>query len=164
VELVDAAGEAGGRPSLMIFTELWGFESAEALRFWEEMTVVPTLRDSIRLVETYAGYEGESELLFGLYDRVKQSGRQLTNGELARSLLAMSMANATTTSCSPSGRRPAIPLHRCPSGWTRRHGRSCIGTAVRRLGACPGKEVLAQRSTTARRSYPSRRKHSGGCT
>lgn len=79
---VDAAGEAGGQQSLSVWTELWGAENAEAKRFWEEMTPIPTVPDSVRLVETYAGYEGESQLLRGLFD-VGMAGRQLTAGELA---------------------------------------------------------------------------------
>jgi phage terminase large subunit-like protein len=79
---VDAAGEAGGQQALTIWTELWGAENQEAKRFWDEMTPIPTVPDSIRLVETYAGYDGESELLRGLYD-VGMDGHQLTAGELA---------------------------------------------------------------------------------
>src|SRR3990167_1779736 len=79
---VDARGEAGGNPDLTCWTELWGFEQEEAKRFWHEMTPVPTKIDSIRLVETYAGYDGESEILKELYD-LGMSGRQLTAGELA---------------------------------------------------------------------------------
>lgn len=79
---VDAAGEAGGQPALTIWTELWGAENQEAKRFWDEMTPIPTVPDSLRLVETYAGYDGESELLRGLYD-VGLEGHHLTAGELA---------------------------------------------------------------------------------
>lgn len=82
---VDAKGEAGGQPALTIWTELWGAENIEAKRFWDEMTPIPTVPDSLRLVETYAGYDGESELLRGLYD-VGMEGHQLTNGELARAV------------------------------------------------------------------------------
>jgi len=79
---VDARGEAGSNPSMTTFTELWGFEYLDALRFWEEMTPVPTKPDSMRLVETYAGYDGESNLLRQRYD-TGIAGRQLTNRELA---------------------------------------------------------------------------------
>ena len=79
---VDAAGEAGGQPALTIWTELWGFEDLESRRFWDEMTPIPTVPDSTRLVETYAGYDGESVLLRSLYD-AGRSGHQLTAGELA---------------------------------------------------------------------------------
>lgn len=80
---VDAAGEAGGKPSLSIWTELWGAEYPAAIRFWHELTTVPTLLNSVRWVETYAGHHGESKLLRGLYDR-GMGARQLTNGEVAR--------------------------------------------------------------------------------
>lgn len=81
---VDAKGEAGGAPSLSIWTELWGFDTTEAIRFWEEMTPAPTIKDSLRLVETYAGYDdGSSQLLWDLFQVGKQ-GRQLTVGEIAR--------------------------------------------------------------------------------
>lgn len=79
---VDAKGEAGGQQSLTVWTELWGAENVEAKRFWDEMQPIPTVPDSLRLVETYAGYDGESELLRSIYDR-GQEGRQLTAGEVA---------------------------------------------------------------------------------
>lgn len=80
---VDASGEAGGRPYCSIWTELWGFENKEARKLWTEMTPVPTIPDSMRLVDSYAGFEGESELLRSIYDRGMGDGRQLTNHELA---------------------------------------------------------------------------------
>lgn len=79
---VDAKGEAGGQQALTIWTELWGAENTEAKRFWDEMQPIPTVPDSVRLVETYAGYDGESELLHSVYDRGIE-GKQLTAGELA---------------------------------------------------------------------------------
>lgn len=79
---VDSRGSAGGKPALSVWTELWGFTSLEAKRFWDEMTPVPTVPDSLRLVETYAGYDGESELLQGLYD-AGLKGRHLTAHDLA---------------------------------------------------------------------------------
>jgi phage terminase large subunit-like protein len=79
---VDAAGEAGSNQDLTIWTELWGFESREAIKFFNEMTPVPT-KDSVRLVETYAGFDGESDLLRGIYDDGMEHGRQMTAGEAA---------------------------------------------------------------------------------
>lgn len=79
---IDAAGEAGGNQDLTLWTELWGFEALAAKRFFHEMTPVPT-KPSCRLVETYAGFEGESELLRELYDDAMDNGRQLTAGELS---------------------------------------------------------------------------------
>lgn len=79
---VDAKGEAGGQQTLTVWTELWGAENIEAKRFWDEMQPIPTVPDSLRLVETYAGYDGESELLRGIYDRGME-GKQLSAGEVA---------------------------------------------------------------------------------
>ncbi len=79
----DYAGEAGSNPSLTVYTELWGFIHTGAQRFWAEMAPSPTRQTSMRWVETYAGYEGESELLWGLYESTVKQGRQLTAGELA---------------------------------------------------------------------------------
>lgn len=80
---VDAKGEAGGKPAIQTWTEIWGAESVEALRFWDELTPIPTIPDSVRIVETYAGYDGESTLLQSQYDLGKE-GHQLTAGELAQ--------------------------------------------------------------------------------
>lgn len=63
-------------------TEIWGFIHKAALRFWAEMAPSPTRANSMRWVETYAGYEGESELLWGLYDGTVKQGRQLQAREL----------------------------------------------------------------------------------
>lgn len=78
----DYAGEAGSNPAISIYTELWGFIHKDALRFWAEMAPSPIVKNSMRFVETYAGYEGESELLYSLYETVVLKGRQLTAGEL----------------------------------------------------------------------------------
>lgn len=80
---VDARGEAGSAPSLSIWTEIWGIIDRAGLDFWNELTPVPTVADSMRWVETYAGFEGESELLYDLY-QTGLGSRQLTAGELAR--------------------------------------------------------------------------------
>lgn len=79
---VDYRGEAGANPLLTVWTELWGFQYRDALRFWDEMTPVPTSPVSLRWIETYAGFDGESDLLNGLQD-LGYAGRQLTAGELA---------------------------------------------------------------------------------
>lgn len=79
---VDAKGEAGGKQALTIWTELWGFQYDDALKFWAEMTPVPTEPVSLRFVETYAGFDGESELLRGLYDRGLE-GKQMTAHDMA---------------------------------------------------------------------------------
>ena len=66
---VDPSGEAGARNSLVVFDELWGYNSGQAERFWEELQPIPTIPHSTRLVVTYAGFYGESNLLYGLYER-----------------------------------------------------------------------------------------------
>lgn len=78
----DYKGEAGANPVLSVWTELWGIIHKDATRFWAEMAPSPTRPNSIRWVETYAGYEGESELLWTLYDSTVLSARQITAGEL----------------------------------------------------------------------------------
>lgn len=78
----DYQGEAGANPILTVWTELWGFIQKASLRFWAEMAPSPTRPASMRWIETYAGYEGESQLLWNLYETVVLQGRQLTAGEL----------------------------------------------------------------------------------
>lgn len=65
----DYAGAAGANPTITVFDELWGVVSESGHRLWDEMVPVPTRRVSVRLTVTYAGFEGESELLEGLYKR-----------------------------------------------------------------------------------------------
>ncbi len=78
----DYTGEAGANPILTVYTELWGFIHKNEIRFWAEMAPSPTRPDSIRWIETYAGFDGESELLYGLYESCVLNGRQLTAGEM----------------------------------------------------------------------------------
>ena len=60
-------GAAGSNHGLTSWDELWAYASEGSRRLWDELTGVPTRRNSIRLVTTYAGWEGESALLFELY-------------------------------------------------------------------------------------------------
>lgn len=70
------ANVAGANPYASYWTELWGYVHENELRTWDEMTPPPTVVNSIRVVDTYAGYEGESTLLNGIEDRLK-GGRRL---------------------------------------------------------------------------------------
>jgi len=63
------ASAAGSNPSFITFDELWAYSSTAAERRWDEMVPVPTRAVSARWTSTYAGYEGESTLLEGLYKR-----------------------------------------------------------------------------------------------
>ena len=65
----DYAGAAGANPTISSFDELWGYVSENSRRLWDEMIPVPTRKVSCRLVTTYAGFEGESELLQELHQR-----------------------------------------------------------------------------------------------
>ena len=78
----DYRGEAGSNPALSVWTELWGYIHEEAVRFWAEMAPSPIVKNSMRMIETYAGFEGESELLWGLYQSGVLEGRQITAGEI----------------------------------------------------------------------------------
>ncbi len=68
------AGAAGSGHGLTSWEELWGATSENSRRLWDELTPVPTdlergLKNSIRLVTTYAGWENESDLLWDLYSK-----------------------------------------------------------------------------------------------
>jgi phage terminase large subunit-like protein len=65
----DYTGAAGSNPTISSFDELWGYTSERSHRLWDEMVPPPTRRVACRLTTTYAGYEGESDLLEGLYKR-----------------------------------------------------------------------------------------------
>jgi phage terminase large subunit-like protein len=65
----DFAGAAGSNPVISSFDELWGYTSERSERLWDEMTCPPTRKIACRLTTSYAGYEGESELLERLYKR-----------------------------------------------------------------------------------------------
>jgi phage terminase large subunit-like protein len=77
----DYKGQAGANPRLTVWTELWGFEHERMRRLFEELTPVPT-QESIRIIETSAGYEGQSNLLRSLFELGKE-GKRLTAGELS---------------------------------------------------------------------------------
>jgi hypothetical protein len=66
----DYAGAAGSNHGWLSYDELWAYTSESSRRLWEELTPVPTRKNSIRFITTYAGFEGESELLMDLYKQV----------------------------------------------------------------------------------------------
>ncbi len=62
---------SGSNPSLVVFDELWSFENTEsdnARKFYEELTTVPTRKQPLTVITTYAGYDQES-LLWSLYSK-----------------------------------------------------------------------------------------------
>src|SRR6516164_1923913 len=72
----DYSTAAGANPTISCFDELWGYVSERDHRLWDEMVPPPTRALACRLTVTYAGFEGESELLEGLYKR-GIAGRQI---------------------------------------------------------------------------------------
>lgn len=74
------ANIAGANPYYSGWTELWGYEHEKELRAWAEMTPPPTIQHSLRVVDTYAGYEGESGLLNQLEDQAKAAARLHSDG------------------------------------------------------------------------------------
>lgn len=66
----DYTSEAGANQGLVSFDELWGYMSERSRRLYEELTPVPTRKNSIRFISTYAGWEEESTLLEELYNHV----------------------------------------------------------------------------------------------
>jgi len=60
---------AGSRHSLVVYDEIWGFESEKARRLYEELTPPPSEFSAWVQVVTYAGFLGEADLLQSIYDR-----------------------------------------------------------------------------------------------
>ncbi len=62
----DYAGVAGSNHGFLSYDELWGYVSEASTRLWQGLTPVPTRKNSIRFISTYAGFENESQLLWDL--------------------------------------------------------------------------------------------------
>lgn len=77
----DHAGEAGSNPVATLWTELWGLKTESSKRLWAELTPVLTRERSMRIVETYAGYEDESKVLLNLY-KTGMKGERLTHNDI----------------------------------------------------------------------------------
>ena len=65
----DYASAAGANPTISVFDELWAYTSERSRRLFDEMIPPPTRKLACRLTVTYAGFEGESELLEEMYKR-----------------------------------------------------------------------------------------------
>ena len=61
------AGAAGSNHGLTLWDEVWAGTTENYRRLWDELTPVPTRLNSIRIVASYAGFEGESKTLQQLY-------------------------------------------------------------------------------------------------
>ncbi len=78
---IDPAGEAGGNDDLIIYTEAWGLKDKADIKMWEEQRISPTKFGKGQIwVESYAGYEGESPILWNLYERGVLNGERIYLG------------------------------------------------------------------------------------
>jgi phage terminase large subunit-like protein len=77
----DYAGEAGSNPTATLWSELWAYTSSASMRFWSELRPVPTRPHSFRFIDTYAGFEDESNILWDLW-QLALNGRQLTHDDV----------------------------------------------------------------------------------
>lgn len=64
------AGAAGLNYGGTFWSELWTYKTERDRKLWDELPPVPTRFNSIRWVETYAGFEDESDLLRDQFLRV----------------------------------------------------------------------------------------------
>jgi hypothetical protein len=78
---VDPAGEAGGNDDVIEWTELWAATQNVHKKMWSELTLSPTkFGQSFRWVDTYAGFQGESEILESLYNQAVKDREPLDLG------------------------------------------------------------------------------------
>lgn len=64
----DFAGAAGAVFGVSSWTELWAFRHEGHVRLWEELTPIPGRR-SLRIVDSYAGFAGDSPILEPMWAR-----------------------------------------------------------------------------------------------
>ena len=64
----DFAGAAGAVFGISSWTELWAFRHEGHVRLWEELTPIPERR-SLRIVDSYAGFSGDSPILEPMWQR-----------------------------------------------------------------------------------------------
>ena len=65
----DYAGASGSNHGWVSYEEIWAVSSENGRRLFEELTSVPTRRNSVKFIATYSGFEGESNLLMDLYKK-----------------------------------------------------------------------------------------------
>ena len=65
---------AGANPTLVIFDELWGFQLDTARKFWDELVTVPTRKQPLCLVVSYAGHD-EDSLLYELWEKGRSKNK-----------------------------------------------------------------------------------------
>jgi phage terminase large subunit-like protein len=65
----DYAGASGSNHGWVSYEEIWAVSSENGRRLFEELTSVPTRKNSVKFIATYAGFEGENNLLMDLYKK-----------------------------------------------------------------------------------------------
>jgi phage terminase large subunit-like protein len=70
----DYAGAAGAIFGVSSWTELWAFRYEGHVRLWEELTPIPDRR-SLRIVDSYAGFAGDSPVLEPMWKRALDGER-----------------------------------------------------------------------------------------
>ncbi|MBU0846775.1 hypothetical protein KKH23_06250, partial [Patescibacteria group bacterium] len=102
----DFKGEAGANQGLSLYDELWGYTSENSQRLWDELTPPPTRAVAIRWVVTYAGFKGESTLLWDIYERVVGSPRPKTENRVPGTDLPIYQDGSTIVFWSHQPRQP----------------------------------------------------------
>ena len=83
---IDPSGEAGSNADMITFSELWGANEEAKTNMWAEMTIPPGKHgQAFRWVESYAGFVGESLLLYSLYELGVLNGELLWPDKLYHS-------------------------------------------------------------------------------
>ncbi len=76
----DWQGVSGGNPSCVIFDELHAWVYENQRRIFDELLIPPTVKAGCRWIASYAGFEGQSELLRSWWD-MGLAGESVKNGE-----------------------------------------------------------------------------------
>jgi hypothetical protein len=120
-------GAAGGRHSLAIFDELWGYELERATRLFEELTPIPGDDDSWILVTTTAGFfcasctgtSGSRRRMPTRISCIAASPRCRRRGSPSKNFRRPSATPSAwakpCSSCSGPGISSCIPIRRCAS-------------------------------------------------
>src|SRR5262249_12554013 len=100
-------GESGADYGMTLWSELWCFKSERGRRLFEELIPVPTRPNSLRWIETYAGYEDESKLLLDLFLKIfRDTGEQ----ELQPETIDLNLRDPASGKRLPCWARPDIGL------------------------------------------------------
>jgi hypothetical protein len=89
------AGESGANYGLTMWSELWSYTSERSRRLYDELIPVLTRKNSMRWVETYAGFEDESDILLELFLKVFKDTSETALTDRARPVAGLE--DITTT-------------------------------------------------------------------